>query len=133
MAKSVGHTKEAKEEYRKILEFLRRADANEPMDLKEMLRSYVQLFIIIKNTLETGSLEEQRESLLILSEVFDLFVKESKKLKEKTGATESDIIRVGENPNFFTPEQWGMIQEAKNEMNKMGLSLTDVLYKRIES
>jgi hypothetical protein len=130
MAKEHDFKKEIREDYRKILEFIKRAEKNQPIDLKEMLKTNLHLFLSMKDTFEKGSEEEKKEALYILSEVFTLFMNESKKMKEKNGASDADIMAVGENPNFFTPEQWKIIQEAKEDMNKMGMTLTDLLYKK---
>lgn len=122
--------KEIKDDYRKILEFIRRVEQNQPVDLKEMLKTNLHLFLCMKDIFDKGTEEEKKEGLYILSEAFNLFVTEAKKYNKKTGNSEAEMLAVGENPNFFTPDQWKMIQEAKEEMNKMGISLTDLLYKK---
>lgn len=120
----------AKEEYRKILQFLKRIHDKEPVDLKEMLKTYLQLFILIRDSMENGSDQQKEESLWILGEFYQLVMEESKKLKSNTGLSEQEILSVGNNPNFFTPEQWKAIEETRKKMNSMGMELTDLILKR---
>lgn len=124
------HTITPKEEYRKILQFLKRIHDKEPVDLKEMLKTYLQLFILIRDSIENGSDQQKEESLWILGEFYQLVMEESKKLKSTTGLSEQEILSVGSNPNFFTPEQWRAIEETRKKMNSMGMELTDLILKR---
>jgi hypothetical protein len=37
-----------KNQYRKVLQFLKRIESDQPVDLKEMLKTYLHLFLVIK-------------------------------------------------------------------------------------
>ena len=122
--------KEIRDDYKKILSFVKRAEKSEPIDLQEMLRTNMHLFLEIQNTFETGSEEDKKEVMGMLNDVFSLFMKESKHITERMGLSESEILSVGENPNLFTSEQWKMIQEAKDQINQTGMNLSNLLYKK---
>ncbi len=124
-------THEIKEQYQKLLEFVRMAENNQSVDLKEMLNTNLRLFFSMKEVFESGSEEEKKEALYILSQAFQLFASEAKKNQVKTGLSEQEMLQVGENPNFFTPEQWKLIQEAQKEIETMGSSLVDLLQKKV--
>lgn len=126
----VQQLRTAKDEYRKILLFLQRVQDNEPIDLKEMLKTYLQLFVLIKDSMENGSDSQMQESLLILSEFYTLVANETSKRKSTTGLSDQEILLVADNPNFFTPDQWRAIEEAKLKVGKVGMELKDLIYKR---
>lgn len=123
-------SKTAKDEYRKILLFLQRVHDKEPIDLKEMLKTYLHLFLLIRDSIENGTDTQKQESFLILSEFYNLVSEETNRLKNTTGLSDQEILMVGDNPNFFTPEQWKAIEEAKLKMGKVGMELKDLIYKR---
>ncbi|MBM3207621.1 MAG: hypothetical protein FJZ57_03330 [Chlamydiae bacterium] len=119
-----------KDQYRKVLQFLKRVESDQPVDLKEMLKTYLHLFMLIKESLDTGNEEQKNESLWILGEFYALVVEEMKKLRSQTGLSEEEILMVGENPNFFTDQQWGVIEDTRKKMKRTGLELSDLLQKR---
>jgi|GEM_PF-5681929 len=126
----VQQQRTAKDEYRKILLFLQRVQDNEPVDLKEMLKTYLQLFVLIKDSMENGSDSQMQESLLILSEFYNLVTEQTAKRQSTTGLSAQEILLVADNPNFFTPDQWKAIEEAKLKVGKVGMELKDLIYKR---
>ena len=119
-----------KNQYRKVLQFLKRLESDKPVDLKEMLKTYLHLFLVIKDSLDHGDDHQKNESLWILSEFYTLVTEEMKKLRAETGLSEAEILMVGENPNFFTQQQWDVIQDTRKKMEHTGMELTDLLQKR---
>ncbi len=121
-----------KEQYRKILQFLTRVEAKEPVDLKEMLKNYLHLFVLIRDSLDHGDEWQKNESMWILGEFFILVNEESKKLRLKTGMSNEEIFRVGENPNFFSKEQWAVIEQTRHKMKTTGIQVADLIQKRCD-
>ena len=106
-------------------------ETGEPFDFNELLKSYLQLFVVIHSSLETGSVEESKESLWILNEFRQMIQNQKDKLIQKTGLSFDEIGALVGNPNFFTDDQWQAVQETQKKLTLTGLKLSDVLVRRM--
>lgn len=131
LSKQPHNQRSASEQYQKTLQFVKRMETGEPFDFNELLKSYLQLFVVIHSSLETGSEEEGKESLWILNEFRQMIQNQKDKLIQKTGLSFDEIGALVDNPNFFTEDQWQAVQETQKKLTLTGLKLSDVLVRRM--
>lgn len=97
------------------------------IDLQEIFAQSMEFFEKLKTQLQTGSPEEKKEAVALMGEMYSKMMGEVKKISEKTGLTEEQLMTFAENPNNFTQDQWKVIKEAKDKISKTGVDLARII------
>lgn len=63
----------------------------------------------------------------MIDEMYEKLQSESKRISEKTGMTEEQLMAFSENPKNYTPDQWRDIQNTKKKMMQMGRVVGKIL------
>ena len=118
-----------RDEFDRIIELFAQSAEGKPVQLEELFGQCTQFFDQLKQVLREGSSEEKQEALKLMGEMHTKMMGEIKKVSEKTGLTEEQLMAVAENPRNFSQEQWRSIQEAKGKISEAGSDLVQILRK----
>ena len=108
------------EDFERLIKLFSEAEAGQGVSLEKAIQEAVALFDNIKESLENASPEEKKVLMEELNQMHTLLAKETTRVAEKTGMSEEQIMATVDNPTVYTPEQWGMLQNAKDKLLKSG-------------
>lgn len=112
----------------RVMDSLRKSvDANGSIDLGLMLKEVVLLFERVKILLPQTNEEERKEIFISMAQMHTFLLGEIKRLAEKTGLSESQLLMFSENPDNFSKEQWSLLTEVKTRMGKQAEEIRDVM------
>jgi hypothetical protein len=63
----------------------------------------------------------------MMAEMYKQMIAETKKITERSGLSEEQLMSYAENPSNFTPEQWKQIQESRQKISEAGQDLSKVI------
>ncbi len=116
-----------KQEFAELLAIFDLAAEGNLPNLQEVFGRSMQFFDHLKNTMQKGTQEEQREGIKMLTELYQHLLKEAEKISKRTGLSEDQLAAFAENPSNYTTEQWQHIQESRDQIRAMGGSLMKAL------
>lgn len=99
------------------------------IDLLELFKESLRLFEKLKDILGSCSEEEKKEVFAVMAEMHQFLLKESKKIAERSGMSEDQLLRFSENPDNFTPNQWKALEVIKVKLNDTAKDLTKIIRK----
>lgn len=92
-----------------------------------VFREVMMIFEGLKERLPLMS-PEGRQDVLLLMHKFHAFLQEQvKKISVQAGLSEEQLLRFAENPDNFSPEQWSMLCQVKQEMQQQSNDLKEVM------
>ncbi len=118
-----------KDEFIRVMQLFHDAAEGEKINLEEVFQQSFQLFEHIKDQIATGTPDEKREALRMMSEMYTQMIKDSKRIAESSGMTEEQLLSFADNPSNFTPEQWNAMQSSKERIRAAGEELSASLEK----
>jgi len=110
--------------------FQRESAKNGRVDLMELFKDAIRIFDKLKDALKDCSEEEKKELFQVMGEMHQFLQSETKKIAEKSGMNEEQLLRYSENPDNFSPSQWKAMEVVKIKLNETGKELTDIVRKR---
>ena len=110
--------------------FQRESAKSGRIDLMELFKDSIRIFDKLKDALKDCSEEEKKELFALMAEMHQFLQQETKKIAEKSGMNEEQLLRYSENPDNFSPAQWKALEVVKIKLNETGKELTDVVRKR---
>ncbi len=100
---------------------------NQRGQVMQLLKKAFALCESLKATLQASSLEE-RKALAESLQNFRIFLREeAEKLSKKSGMTEDEMLRYNENPDNFSKEQWGAMQEIRKVFSKQRKEIRNIV------
>ncbi len=108
------------EDFERLMKLFTQADEGLEVSLEKTIAEAVALFDNIKTSLATATPEEKLRLMEELNQMHATLAKETKKVTDKAGMTEEEILAGVENPQLYTPSQWESLQEAKQQLFKSG-------------
>ena len=115
------------DEFDRLMNLFAQAADGQPVNLDDIFKEAFAFFDSLSVRLKTGTEEDKKEALAMMSRMYAQMMMHTKKIAEKTGMTEDQLSAYSENPSNFTPEQWASIQAARNKMLSTGQNLAKVL------
>jgi hypothetical protein len=115
------------DDYEKLMNYFQQSMEGKPVNLEDVCAQSLAFFQDIRGQLESGNEQEKQETLLMMAEMYKKLMGECKKLTERTGMTEEQIIALADNPQNYTQEQWRLIQETKQNVTSMGAELAKLV------
>ena len=110
--------------------FQRESAKSGRVDLMELFKDSITIFDKLKEALKDCSEEEKKELFALMAEMHQFLQQETKRIAEKSGMNEEQLLRYSENPDNFSPAQWKAMEVVKIKLNETGKELTDVVRKR---
>jgi len=112
------------EDYQKLLSMFKNSGE---VPLETICNETVKFFESIRERLESGTEEEKTEITKMMGELSGKLMELVKGVYTKAGLSEEELIAFAEDPENFTPEQWQMMQEAKDQMGQQAKELGKLL------
>lgn len=98
-------------------------------DLLELFKESLRLFEKLKDTLATCSDEEKKQVFEVMAEMHKFLMQETKKIAEKSGMSEEQLLRFSENPDNFSPSQWKALEVIKQKLDQTGKEVASLIRK----
>lgn len=112
-----------KDEYNRLITMFHDAAAGKNLNLEEVFKMSLEFFEHLKEQIAHGSVEDKQEAMKMMAELYSQMMAESKKIAERSGMTEEQLMNYAENPANFTKEQWNAIQASKERIASAGKGL----------
>ena len=119
-----------RDEFNRLIHLFKEGAAGNLVNLEEVFAQSVEFFNHLKAQVENGGPEEKKEALQLMTEFHQRMTEESKKIAERSGLSEEQLVTYAENPANFTPKQWEAIQESKSQISQAGHNLARTLYEK---
>jgi hypothetical protein len=117
--------KNIKEDFAQIFAFLESKEANKEIHFEMILKDSVAFFDKMKEIFQTGSEEDKKEMMGLMNGMYQSLLQKMQKLCEKSGMNQDQLFSYCDNPNNFAPDQWNLIQSAKNQLLRSGQGLSE--------
>jgi len=112
-----------KDEFNRLISLFHEASEGKMINLDEVFSQSLAFFEHLKEKIATGDPEEKKEAIAMMSEMYNKMMEETKKICERSGMSEEQLLSFAENPSNFAPEQWQKIQESRDKIYKAGQNL----------
>lgn len=116
-----------KDDFNRLLKLFHEGAEGKLSNLEEVFSQSLEFFKHLKEQMQKGTPEEKQEAIKMMAELYGQMMAETKKITEKSGLTEDQLLNFAENPANFTPEQWKAIQDSKQKISEAGQDLSKVI------
>lgn len=116
-----------KDEYQRLIKLFHDGGDGKSINLDEVFSQSVEFFQHLKDQIEKGNPEEKKEAMAMMADMYNQMMAETKKITERSGFSEEQLLAYADNPANFTPEQWRQIEESKRKISEAGSDLTKAL------
>lgn len=106
------------EAYQRILEYFNLDPEEKAKRLQQVFNDSMEFFKQFRESLSTGSPEEQEEMLTVVHELRKKIQEEVTRICEDTGLTQDELEAAASNPNMYTEEQWKIVEKSQKEVEK---------------
>lgn len=118
-----------KDEFSRLMKLFHEGADGKNLNLEEVFALSLDFFKDLKTQMEKGTPEEKQEAMAMMAQLYTQIMAESKKITERSGLSEDQLLNFAENPANFSPEQWKAIQESKRKISQAGLELAKAIEK----
>jgi len=112
-----------KDDFNHLMELFVQSAEGKQVDIQQVFSESLEFFEKLKYRIQNGTPEEKKEAITLMSEMHAKMMSEVRRVCDKTGMTEEQLLSYADNPANFSQDQWRNIQEAKEKMAKTGLDL----------
>jgi hypothetical protein len=81
----------------------------------------------LREQMAKGSIEEKKDAIAMMTEMYAKMAQETRKICERSGMSEEQLLNFAENPANFSAEQWLKIQESRDKIYRAGQDLAKVI------
>ncbi|NDD58052.1 MAG: hypothetical protein EBZ47_02210 [Chlamydiae bacterium] len=110
-----------------ISKFQKEASKGGRVDLLALFKDSLILFEKMKDVLSRCSEEEKKEVFQVMNELHQFLVSESRKIAERSGLSEEQIMRFAENPDNFSAGQWKALEVIKNKLGETAKEMSNLI------
>jgi len=89
------------------------------------LNALLFFFEHLKELIKSGTAEEKKEALQVMTEMYAQMQKETQKICEKTGMTPEQLNEFASDPKNFSADEFKAVQDAKEELTRVGQDLAE--------
>lgn len=120
--------KELQKDFDALMEkFQRETDKKGQINLFDLFKESLHLFEKLKDVLKNCSEEDKKQVFAMMAEMHQFMMRETRKIAEKTGMTEDQLMRFSENPDNFTSSQWKSLEVIKEKLENTAQDLKGLL------
>src|SRR5580704_17487242 len=94
-----------RDEYNQLITMFHEVAEGKTLNLEQVFKQSLEFFEHLKAQIVTDTPEEKQEAMKMMAELYNQMITESKKITERTGLTEEQLMAFAENPANFTKEQ----------------------------
>lgn len=116
-----------KDEFNRLIKLFQDAAEGKVVNLEEVFARSLAFFEHLKEQIAQGSEEEKKEAIAMMAEMYAKVMEDTKKISERSGMSEEQLLAFAENPANFSPEQWQKIQESRDQIYKAGQNLAKTI------
>ena len=118
-----------RDEFERLMKLFHEGADGKSISLEEVFTHSLEFFKDLKAKMEKGTPEERQEAMQMMAMLYTQIMEESKKISQKSGLSEEQLMTFAENPSNFTPEQWRAIQESRQKITQAGQELAKAIEK----
>lgn len=120
-----------REDFNRLMEkFQREGSKKGKANLLELFKESLRLFEKLKETLANCSEEEKKQVFEVMAEMHKFLMQETKKIAERSGMSEDQLLRFSENPDNFSPSQWKALEVIKQKLDQTGKEVAGLIRKQ---
>ncbi len=116
-----------RDDFNQLLKLFQEGAEGKLPNLEEVFSQSLEFFKHLKEQMQKGTPEEKQEAIKMMGELYTQMMAQTKKITEKSGLTEDQLLNFAENPANFTPEQWKAIQDSKQKISEASQDLSKVI------
>lgn len=116
-----------KDEYNRLLTLFHDATEGKPVNLEEVFKESVAFFGLLKDQITIGSPEDRQMAMKMMADLYSQMIAVTKKLCDRSGMTEEQLMAFADNPANFTDHQWKAIQASREKLTKVGRDLAETV------
>jgi hypothetical protein len=116
-----------KDDYNRLIKLFHDGAEGKSISLDEVFAQSLEFFNHLKVQIEKGNPEEKKEAMSMMSEMYNQMMSETKRITQRSGLSEEQLLAYAENPANFSPEQWRQIQDSKQRISEAGQDLTKII------
>lgn len=105
-----------KDDFEKLYDMLSRSADDKSLNLSDVLKESVHFFNALKEGLILAPLEERKEMLGMMQQLYSKLQEVYKLIAQRSGMSEEDLYAYSENPSNFSADQWRLMQDTKQEL-----------------
>lgn len=119
-----------KDDFKNLMErFEKESNKKGKIDLLDLFKESLKLFEKLKDTLATCSKEEKKQVFEVMAEMHQFLLQETRKIAERTGMSEEQLLRFAENPDNFSASQWKALEVIKIKLDETAKDLSHLVRK----
>ena len=119
-----------RDEFDRLVKLFEEGVEGKPINLNDIFSQSLQFFEHLKVQIASGTSDEKKEAMEMMTQLYTHMMEETKKISERSGLSEEQLIAYADNPANFTPDQWRAIQESKDKISRAGSDLAKVIYEQ---
>lgn len=117
-----------KDEFDELVRLFEEGVQGHHVNLSDVFARSLQFFEHLKVEIANGTPEEKAEAMNMMADLYKHMTEETKKISERSGLSEDQLLAYADNPSNFTPDQWQMVQESKEKIAQAGSDLAKLIY-----
>ena len=115
------------DEFNRLMEIFHSGAEGRQVNLQELFAQSLAFFEHLKGEMQTAGPEDKQEILRMMAEMYKQIMEEKKKICDKSGLSEEQLLAFADNPSNFSKEQWDALQQSKKLINKAGQELVKTI------
>ena len=115
------------DEFKRLLGLFHDAAEGKNSNLDQIFREALVFFQHLKEQIAVGDAEDRKMVIQMMAELSKKMAEESKRIAQRTGMSEEQLMAFAENPTNFSKEQWASIQASKEQIAKAGKDLVQTV------
>jgi hypothetical protein len=116
-----------KDDYNRLIKLFHDGAEGKSISLDEVFAQSLEFFNHLKVQIEKGTPDEKKEAMSMMSEMYNQMMSETKRITQRSGLSEEQLLAYAENPANFSAEQWRQIQDSKQRISEAGKDLTKII------
>lgn len=105
-----------KEQFEKLMQLIEESTEQKQVNLEPILMQAVQFFEELRKAYAEANDQDRKEITEMMQSLYQKLQSVTKVVAEKAGMSEEELYTYSENPSYFSPEQWRMVQDTKKKL-----------------
>lgn len=116
-----------RDEYHRLIALFEAGAEGKPIHLQDVFQQSLQFFEHLKVQIHRGSPEEKKEAMNMMMDMYRVMMEQTKRISQRAGLSEEQLLAFAENPSNFSPEQWHSIQESRDKIFHAGQEIAQAI------
>lgn len=121
------------EEFSRLIYLYQQASEGKNIPVEEIFYKSLEFIENLKEQIKNGDEEDRQAAIRMMNELYAYMKEHTKRMCEREGISEEQLIANSENPANFSPEQWTKMQETRQKLAQSGQQLVQLIQKHPQS